>query len=331
MNLGGPTTPAEVKPFLFSLFYDKSIITLPNPLRYLIARLISARRTPEATKIYNLLGGKSPLLENTNAQAQALERELGEGYKVFVAMRHATPRTEEAVSHVKAWEPDEVVLLPLYPQLSTTTTSSSIKEWHRLAEKEGLHCPTREICCYPQDSGFIEALVSKIKPVYEAALKVGHPRVLFTAHGLPEKTIAAGDPYQWQVEQTAKALVSALNIKDLDSRISYQSRVGPLKWIEPYTDKEIEDASRASRPLVIVPIAFVSEHSETLVELDIEYKELAHTNGCPGYFRVGTVDDHPAYIKGLKTLILKGDVKTRVCPPSFKGCPCAAQEMKHCA
>lgn len=329
MNLGGPSGSEEIKPFLFSLFYDKSIITLPNPLRYLIAKLISARRTPEATKIYGHLGGKSPLLENTQKQAGTLESELGSGYKVFVAMRHAKPRTEDVLPQVQSWNPDEVVLLPLYPQLSTTTTSSSIKEWHRVAEKAGFNCPTREVCCYPEDPGFIDALAQKIKPVYEKALKVGHPRVLLTAHGLPQKTIAAGDPYQWQVEQTAKSLIRALNIKDLDVRVSYQSRVGPLKWIEPYTDQEIEEASKAGRPLVIVPIAFVSEHSETLVELDIEYKELAHTHGCPGYFRVGTVDDHPAYIKGLKKLILSAGIKT--CPPTFEGCPCAAQEIKRCA
>lgn len=319
MNLGGPGSMEEVKPFLMSLFYDKEIITLPNPLRWMVAKLISSRRESEAKHIYSQMGGRSPILDNTKAQAFALQEKLGPGYKVFVAMRHAYPRTEHTMVDVAQYGPDEIVLLPLYPQLSNTTTTSSLNEWKKLAKH--LHVKTREICCYPEEDGFIDAMSKLTKMEIEKAGKTSKPKVIFTAHGLPEKIVKRGDPYQNQIEKTVNAIVEKMGVNGLDYVISYQSRVGPLKWIEPYTDQEIENAALVKKTIVVVPVSFVSEHSETLVELDIQYREMAENLGCPGYFRVPTVGDHPDFISGLASLVLGGQEKFH-CGDGFKRCYC---------
>lgn len=300
-NLGGPSRQEEIHPFLFSLFSDPAILSLPNPFRTLLAFFLAKKRLKEARHIYAQLGGGSPLLKNTNAQAQALESELGEEYKVFVAMRHAPPFAQTIVSEVWKNDPDEIVLLPLYPHYSTTTTESFLKEWKRRAK--GLGIPTRFIPSYPAQKGFIKAMVELTFPLYEKAKTFGTPRVLLTAHGLPERIIKKGDPYQRQVEKTANKLIEKLGVLSKEAVLCYQSRVGSLKWIGPSTEEEIVKASREKRPLVVVPVSFVSEHAETLVELDITYRNLALAEGCPGYFRVGTVQTHPSFIKGLGDLV----------------------------
>lgn len=306
-NLGGPDRPEAVQPFLFNLFNDKAIISVPQPLRWLLAKLISKRRAPVAADIYRQLGGGSPLLPNTEAQARALEQALGDvgEVKAFIAMRYWHPFTDAAAAAVKAFAPDQVVLLPLYPQFSTTTTGSSLKEWNRNARRGGVTTPTRILCCYPAETGFIEAIAALIRPAYERARAYGRPRVLFTAHGLPQRVVDRGDPYQVHVEQTAAAVLAKLAIPELDSQISYQSRVGPLEWLKPYTEDELKRAGVDRVPLVVVPIAFVSEHSETLVELDITYREEALKHGVPHYERVSTVGTEVAFIGGLAQLVRK--------------------------
>jgi ferrochelatase len=300
LNLGGPSSEEEIHPFLFSLFYDPSILSLPNPFRYLLAKLIAWRRLIKARHIYAHLGGRSPLLKNTQAQALALEATLGEGYRVVISMRHAAPFTQDALQAVRAYGPDEIVLLPLYPQYSTTTTESSLREWKK---KGGCHQtpPTRFIPSYAADNGFLGALGELTLPRYREAQRYGSPRVLLTAHGLPEKIVAKGDPYRDQAEKTAAAFREKLCLKD--ATLCYQSRVGPLKWIGPSLEEEIIKASREKKPLVIVPLSFVSEHSETLVELDITLKALALKEGCPAYERVPTVQTHPLFIEGLACLV----------------------------
>ena len=298
-NLGGPSSEEELPSFLFSLFYDPAILSFPNPFRYILAKTISACRLAKARRIYASLGGGSPLLHNTQNQAEALEKELGQDYRVFVAMRHAAPRTCDVVLDVKAYGPNEVVLLPLYPQSSTTTTESSLKAW-KTATK-GWEVPTRFIPSYPTQIGFLRALQDLIPPFYERAHRHGVPQVLLTAHGLLKKSLKKGDPYQNQVEETAKELTKTLFLKD--PILCYQSRVGPLKWIGPSIEEEIIKASRLKRPLVIVPLSFVSEHSETLVELDITLRELAFREGCPAYERVSTAQTHPFFIQGLASLV----------------------------
>ncbi len=324
-NLGGPDSPAAVRPFLFNLFNDPAIIGVPQPFRYVLAKLVAKRRAPVAAEMYDELGGGSPLLPNTQAQADALSASLSDpGTRLFIAMRYWHPLTEETAAAVKQFAPDRVILLPLYPQFSTTTTGSSVTAWTRAARKIGLTVPTSTICCYPQESGFIEAAVDLMRPALDNAARDGAPRVLFSAHGLPKKIVTGGDPYQWQVEQTAAAIVAKLSRPDLDWRVTYQSRVGPLEWIGPYTDDEIIRAGRERKPLVVVPVAFVSEHSETLVELDILYRRLAAENGVPHYERVATVGTHPAFIAGLTRLIRAVRVGTcpggASCPATWSRC-----------
>ena len=302
-NLGGPDSLDAVRPFLFNLFFDPAIIGAPLPVRWALAKYISGKRAPVARGIYDRLGGRSPLLPETETQARALEHVLGKGFRCFIAMRYWHPFTAETVQAVKEWGADEVVLLPLYPQFSTTTTGSSFKEWHRQAKRIGLEVPTRAACCWPTERGLIAALGDLTRRGWEEARDFGMPRVLFSAHGLPKSVIAKGDPYQAQVEMTAAAAARATGIEGLDWVVCYQSRVGPLEWIGPATEEELERAARDGVPVVVVPVAFVSEHSETLVELDIEYREKADHLGVPGYVRVPAPGRHPDFIAGLAEVV----------------------------
>jgi protoporphyrin/coproporphyrin ferrochelatase len=303
MNLGGPDSPAAVRPFLYNLFSDPAIIDLPAPLRLPLAWLIAARRNRTAQRIYAHLGGASPLLANTRSQALALETVLGQGYRCFVAMRYWHPLTGAAVAAVKAWGADEVVLLPLYPQFSTTTTASSLTAWQAEASRQGLDMPTRAIRSYPTAPGFIAALTAAIAGLLDSASTPSMPRLLFSAHGLPQKIVRAGDPYPWEVEQTAAAVAAALARPGLDWRVCYQSRVGPLAWLRPSVDEELRRAGRDHVPVVIAPIAFVSEHSETLVELDRDYRTAAERYGVPTYRRAPTVGSDPRFIAALAELV----------------------------
>jgi protoporphyrin/coproporphyrin ferrochelatase len=335
-NLGGPDGPEAVEPFLRNLFSDSAIIALPAIFRIPLARFIAGRRAPVAREIYAKIGGRSPILEETEAQGRALEQALsahGHEARAFIAMRYWKPFSDETARAVKAWAPDRIVLLPLYPQFSTTTTASSLVAWRKAADKAGLSAPTSRACCYPWANGFVEAETRLIREAL-AKVKSGRPyRLLLSAHGLPKRTIARGDPYQWQVERTAAAIVEALGISDLDHTVCYQSRVGPLEWIGPSTDSEIRRAGADGKGVIVAPIAFVSEHSETLVELDIEYAELARHAGVPDYIRVDTVGTAPDFIAGLADLVMNaaagGGAVTcgdgRICPREFSRCGFGAQ------
>ena len=323
-NLGGPDSPEAVQPFLQNLFSDPAIIAAPAPIRWLLARLISRRRAPVAQKIYAELGGRSPLLPNTEAQAKALQDALGDETKIFIAMRYWHPLVEETAKVVKAWSPERVVLLPLYPQFSTTTTQSSFDAWDRAATDIGLAVPTARLCCYPDDRAFIAASARLLGKTLDLA--GGPARVLFSAHGLPRRVVERGDPYPWQVERSAKAIAEALG-RTIDWVVCYQSRVGPLEWIGPSTEAEIRRAAADKRLPVIVPLSFVSEHSETLVELDREYRDLAEEAGAPGYLRVPTVSTDALFIEGLARLVrnapagLSSGCGRRICPAQYRRCP----------
>ena len=303
MNLGGPDSPQAVRPFLVNLFSDPAIIDLPLPVRWPLARLIAWRRGAVARDIYNHLGGGSPLLVNTQAQARALEDTLGDGNRCFVAMRYWRPLTRETVAAVKSWQPDEIVCLPLYPQFSTTTAASSLAVWRREVDRQDLDCPMRVVQPYPTAPGFIAALAGLIGPVLDQAGQSHRVRLLLTAHGLPLKIVRAGDPYPDQIEETAGAVVAALDRPGLDLVVCYQSRVGPLAWLGPATDDEIRRAGRDGVAVVVAPISFVSEHSETLVELDRDYRRVADASGVPGYYRVPTVGTDPHFIAALAELV----------------------------
>jgi len=332
MNLGGPDSLDAVRPFLFNLFSDPAIFRLPQPFRSGLAALVARRRARVAAEIYRHMGGGSPLLANTEAQADALHAALGRpaDMRVFIAMRYWHPFTVQAVSDAQEWGADEVLLLPLYPQFSTTTTASSVRAWRDAARYLGFDAPVRSVCCYPAEAGFIAAMAALIAPALDQTARHGRPRLLLSAHGLPEKVVRAGDPYQWQCERTAAALVEALGRPDLDWAVCYQSRVGPMKWIGPSTDAEIRRAGAGRVPVVVAPIAFVSEHSETLVEIEIEYRKLAADVGVPDFVRVPTVGTHPAFIEGLARLVRdaqNGPPATlsgsggRLCPPACSACP----------
>lgn len=323
-SLGGPDSREAIAPFLKNFFMDRNIIRAPLPVRFFLSRFIAYRRSRrEAGDSYALLGNKSPLLENTLAQGEALQKKLGDNHRVFVCMRYWHPMAAEVAQDVKAWGPDRIVLLPLYPQYSTTTTRSSFQEWDKAVRESGIsEIPSRRVCCYPVDEGFIRASAEKVKTVYETALKETgkNPRILFSAHGLPEKIIQDGDPYQWQCERSAEDIAGAAGLGDADWQISYQSRVGPLKWIEPSTEEALERAALDKVPVVIYPHAFVCEHVETLVEIEIEYRELAEKLGVPGFYRVPTVDTAQAFIDGLAELVQTPEDRPRICPKTFRRC-----------
>lgn len=308
-NLGGPDTPAAVYPFLRNLFNDRAIIGVPQPIRGLLAWFIARRRQHTAQQTYARIGGSSPLLANTRAQAKALEGELAARapettWRCFTAMRYWHPFAGEIVDEVKRYGPEMIVLLPLYPQFSATTTGSSLDDWQAAARREGLTVPTVGVCCYPDEPGFVTEIAAAAADAVGRA--AGDVRVLFSAHGLPEKIVAQGDPYQWQVERTVSAVVAGMagvSNGKLDWVLCYQSRVGPMAWIGPATDDEIRRAGADGKGIVMVPVAFVSEHSETLVELDMEYRELALAAGVPEYLRVPTVAAGTGFIGGLADVV----------------------------
>jgi len=330
-NLGGPDSPEAVEPFLANLFSDPAVLPLPSLLRKPLARLIAKRRAPIARAIYAKLGGHSPILENTEAQAHALESELEErGHlaKTFIAMRAWRPLSVATARAVREWNAERIVLVPLYPQYSLTTTGSSLGDWRQAAQAASLKVPEARICCYPCDNGFVAATVSLISRALGDRKADVDYRLLLSAHGLPKHMISRGDPYQWQVEKTAYAIVEKLGIEGLDWALCYQSRVGPLEWIGPATDAEIRRAGADGKGVLLAPIAFVSEHSETLVELDIDYSEIAIHHGIPHYLRVSTVGTHPSFIAGLADMVERaieqGEPVTcgvgRICPAERTRC-----------
>jgi ferrochelatase len=327
-NLGGPDDQASVKPFLFNLFNDPAIIGLPNPFRTLLARLISSRREASAQANYALMGGGSPLLPETRRQADALAEVLGgllpgDDVRAFIAMRYWSPLTEQTAAEVAAFAPDEIVLLPLYPQFSTTTTESSLKRWAEVYTGPGV---SRTVCCYPQAPGWIAAqaggVTSKLAQAGDCPV-----RILFSAHGIPESLIARkGDPYQEQIESTCAAIAAHAGLTDWS--ICYQSRVGPMKWLGPSTPEAIAQAGRDGVGVVVAPVAFVSEHIETLVELDIEYAELAHAQGVAPYLRAPAVGLVAPFIGALADATVEALGRTGVAPfgpgcrGDWKACPC---------
>ncbi len=345
-NLGGPDNKNAIKPFLMNFFMDSNILRVPIPFRCILASLIARKRSKrEAGESYGELGDKSPLLENTQAQAKLLDKILKNEFsslkdekdsretkfKTFVAMRYWHPMSPQVVREVRDWGADRVVIIPLYPQFSTTTTWSSLGVWNKAMYEAGLDLPTSMVCCYHKNSGFVKASADHIRVQYEQALKDGHeaPRVLFSAHGLPEKIVTSGDPYQWQCEQTADAIVKALDIKDLDYQYCYQSRVGPMKWIGPSVEDALKKAAGDKKAVVIYPHPFTQEHVETLVELDVEYREEAEKLKIPGYYRARTVGTNEDFIRDLAVLVSKHTDREKVEAEGFEN-PCPKEYGQCC-
>jgi ferrochelatase len=322
-----------VRPFLENLFKDPAILQVPAILRYPLAALIARRREQLAQANYAIIGGASPLLAETQAQARALTAALkalapADEVQVFVAMRYWPPFAADAAREVAAFAPDQIVLLPLYPQFSTTTTASSLREWRKIYRGPG---HSREVCCYPTATGLVEAHVETIRDIWITAGKPSNIRLLFSAHGLPQKVVKAGDPYRAQVQATAAAVAARLP-ELADWTVCFQSRVGPLKWLEPATDAEIRRAGAEGKGVLIAPIAFVSEHVETLVELDHDYARLAREAGCSPYLRAATPGVRGVFINDLAEAAIvslarrdgPGPYGAWRCPAGFAKCACGA-------
>ena len=331
-NLGGPDTPDAIRPFLLNLFSDPAILRIPNPLRWIAARAIAGRRASASAEIYAKVGGASSILPATIEQAEALKQEISdtaEQVEVFVFMRYWHPLVKETVSRIRDFGPDRIVLLPLYPQFSTTTTGTSIKAFREEARRQGLAAPQDIVCCYPAHHGFLDATTANIRKSLHEASRHGAPRLLLSAHALPQRTINAGDPYQWQVELTSAAIVEALGRPGLDWITCYQSRVGPVQWIGPSTEHEVRRAGADGVPVAVAPIAFVSEHVETLVEIDMDFRQAASEAGVPFFARCPTVSVDCDFIRGLGDLVrgaigneeVASDIGRRRCPAQFGACP----------
>ncbi|HEC12495.1 MAG TPA: ferrochelatase [Acidiferrobacteraceae bacterium] len=303
-NLGGPDTLEAVQPFLFNLFSDPDIFKLPlglitqKPFAYIIAR----RRKGEASRGYAAIGGKSPLLENTQRQADALTQALATvgNYDVHTCMRYWHPLTDKVVKDLKHAEYKNVILLPLYPQYSLTTTGSSYNEFVRQCQRQDYHPQVVLIEHWYDNETYLDAIIDDIHEA-QHALPDSDPaqiELLFSAHGLPQKFIDAGDPYERQIRATYNALCARLNWPR--TSLCYQSRVGPLRWLSPYTEDMIRQLGQAGAQQVLVyPIAFVSDHTETLYELGIQYAALAKANGIKHYRVIPALNDHPKLIQAL--------------------------------
>ncbi|MFV9838821.1 MAG: ferrochelatase [Aaplasma endosymbiont of Hyalomma asiaticum] len=308
LNLGGPDSLESVEGFLYSMFSDRYIVDIQVIARLAFAKVISKLRARSTRKIYEIMGGKSVLLEETTRQAACLEERLNNNpesvnveYRVFVCMRHSAPRATEVLCKTHSFNPDKVVLLPLYPQYSCATTQSAIQDWYSGAYELGYVFDTDIVWSYHDHDTYIDSCCRLILDKYEHALSISNrPRVLFSAHSLPVSFIKKGDPYQQQIIKTVDLLIKKMCVPSLDYVICYQSKVGPVRWLEPSTKSEIIRAHIDDVPVVVAPIAFVSENSETLVELDIEYKAIMKQKR---FFRVPTVGTEKRFTECLYDLV----------------------------
>ena len=306
LNMGGPDSLEAIQPFLYNLFSDHDIIQIPKPIQKPVAWIISKTRAKKTEDYYKVMGGKSPQKEQTEEQAKSLQNVLGKDFKVVVAMRYWHPFTEEALEKLKNENLEKIILLPLYPQYSKTTTGSSFNEFFRQFEKfkkQGYFKDVEvvKVESYHNNQRYIKAMVDNIKenlPDYKDY------HFLFSAHSLPEKIIKEGDPYKNQIEETVELIKNSF--PEVDYSLAYQSKVGPVKWLEPMTDEKIiELAKKGIKNIAVIPVAFVSEHSETLYELDIQYGKLAKEHGIENYKRIPTLKTHPEFIQTLKEIVIQ--------------------------
>lgn len=313
MNMGGPGALEDVEPFLNNLFMDPDIIDIPlgRFFRPFIAKKISKKRALTAKGYYEKIGGRSPLLELTLDQASALRKAFSdkEGFTATVAMRYWHPFTGEAIKEILSHEVDQLVLLPLYPQYSRATSGSSLNEFYRHWKKEGKDTiGVVEIKDWHNHPGYIQSWVEQIQKEL-SAFGGETPHLIFSAHGIPQMMVDAGDPYQKQTEETVKLIIEKLNWSS-PWHLSYQSRVGPVKWLSPATEDVIKGlGEKGVKGLLMVPISFVSDHSETLYEMDILYRDMAKDAGIRQFKRVPSLNSSPAFINALKEIILTNIAK----------------------
>lgn len=315
-NLGGPDSLDAVRPFLRNLFSDPDIFRFPLAFitQRLFAELVSRRRAREAQKNYAAIGGRSPLLDFTKKQADALQQSLNSGqsasaYECVICMRYWHPLTRDVVTQLKNDGFQKIILLPLYPHYSITTTGSSYNEFRRQCQIQHYQPHIHLIHHWYQQPDYQQAIIDGIT---KASEQFPDPRpeaieLVFSAHGLPQKIIDAGDPYEQHIRATYESLIAKLGTRGWsNTSLCYQSRVGPLQWLQPYTEALISDKAEAGvQQMLVYPIAFVSDHVETLYELGMEYAQLANEKGIKHYRVVAALNDHPLLIKALSTLALR--------------------------
>ncbi len=322
-QLGGPDSLEAVEPFLFNLFMDPDIIDFPLAFlaRRPLAKFISRKRAPGVRENYQQIGGKSPILDLTRLQAAALETRLHQNAinaTVFIAMRYWHPLTEDVVKEIKAGGFEQAVLLPLYPQFSQATTYSSMNEWNRQTAIHGLSIPTRTVCCYPNHPSLLEAFTGNINQALEKFAGVSPEDIdlVFSAHGIPISYIQKGDPYQLHIEETVRRVIEHGKWNSPFS-LCYQSKVGPMEWLKPSLLETVERLTLEGRKhLLIVPIAFVTDHIETLHEINIEVRKHAMAHHIEQFEVVPGLNDHPKLIECLAKLVreqLTSHVHTHTC------------------
>lgn len=300
LNMGGPDSLDAVRPFLENLFSDPEILRVPGFVRRPLAWWIARRRAPHSAENYRAIGGKSPLGEITRAQAKALEAELGPEYAVTVAMRYWRPRAAEAARAVRESGAQALVVLPLYPQFSRATTGSSLGDLERALAEEGLgSLPRAVIRSWEDFPPYAGALAECVR---EALGGLGNATVLFSAHGLPVKLVEEGDPYLGHVQATVAAVMA--HFPGVPHRLAFQSRAGPVRWLEPSVADELAAlAGQGVKRVVVVPVSFVSDHIETLHEIDVEYGELALSLGFEVFRRSPSLNTRPSFVRALAQLV----------------------------
>jgi ferrochelatase len=306
-NLGGPDSPEAVEPFLYNIFSDPDVLQLPLGFFWqkAFARWLSRARAAESRANYARIGGRSPIVPLTEAQARLLQGRLGPSFRTYVAMRASRPTTEQAVDALLADGAARIVFLPLYPHRSRTTTISSLRALQRALRARGAALPVHEVCCWPTEPGFVEAWVERLHAALDAIPEAerASTHVLFSAHGLPQSVVAAGDPYQAQVEATVREVMARLGRPNPHS-LAFQSRATRAKWLEPSTRDELRRLAKAGvKDVAVVPIAFVTEHLETLYELDMLLRDEALAAGIEGYHRVEALNDSPKLVDALAVLV----------------------------
>ncbi|MBO3459497.1 ferrochelatase [Aetokthonos hydrillicola Thurmond2011] len=311
LNLGGPDRLEDVGPFLFNLFSDPEIIRLPFPwLQRPLAWLISSRRTKKSQENYKQIGGGSPLRRITEAQGEALKEQLGalgQEATIYVGMRYWHPYTEEAIAKIIQDKIEHLVILPLYPQFSISTSGSSFrlleKLWKENTKLQSINYTV--IPSWHKQQGYLQAMADLIVQELSQIANPDEAHIFFSAHGVPKNYVEeAGDPYEQEIEECTYLIMQTLNRPNFYT-LAYQSRVGPVEWLQPYTEDAIKElGTKGTKDLVVVPISFVSEHIETLQEIDIEYRELAEEAGIHNFRRVPALNTNPVFIKALADLVI---------------------------
>ena len=312
LNLGGPDQIEDVRHFLFNLFSDPEIIRIPFPwMQKPLAWLISSLRAEKSQENYKHIGGGSPLRRITEEQAVALEAKLqekGQEAKVYVGMRYWHPFTEEAIAKIKRDRIEQLVILPLYPQFSISTSGSSFRLLERIWEGDPIlqQLEYTLIPSWYQRSGYLQAMAQLIAQELDSRPDPDGVHIFFSAHGVPVSYVEeAGDPYQQEIEDCTSRIMQTLN-RPNDHTLAYQSRVGPVEWLKPYTEEAIPElAAKGVDELLVVPISFVSEHIETLQEIDMEYRELAEDSGIHNFHRVPALNTHPVFIEDLADSVIE--------------------------